>query len=121
MEERITHTDMAGVYILKDIIVGPYVVMIGDTWEWHETFTWRAPAQEGIHVTANNVYTKVDFSLTPGGVCRGSDYRRCHRTNLWQGYRFKFTTLHTHRLRVWDIGSKLIQMDAIDSVWHPDG
>lgn len=71
MEERITHTDMAGVYVLKDIIVGPYVVMIGDTWEWHETFAWRAPAQEGIHVTANNVYTKVDFLLTSGAFVEG--------------------------------------------------
>ena len=71
MEERITHTDMAGVYVLKDIIVGPYVVMIGDTWEWHETFAWRAPAQKGIHVTADNVYTGVDFLLTQGAFVQG--------------------------------------------------
>lgn len=71
MADRITHTDMAGMYILKDIIVGPYVAMVGDTWEWHEIFAWRAPAQEGIHVKANNVYTGVDFSLTPGAFVEG--------------------------------------------------
>ena len=71
MEDRITHTGTDGTYILKDIIVGPYVVMIGDTWEWHETFAWRAPAQEGIHVKANNLYTGVDFSLTSGAFVEG--------------------------------------------------
>ena len=71
MEDRITHTDTDGAYILKDIIVGPYVVMIGDTWEWHETSAWRAPAQEGIYVKANDVYTEVNFSLTPGAFVEG--------------------------------------------------
>ncbi len=71
MEDRITHTGMDGKYALKDIIVGPYVVMIGDTWEWHETFAWRAPAQEGIHVKADDVYTGVNFLLTPGAFVEG--------------------------------------------------
>ncbi len=70
-EEPITHTGMDGTYTLKDLIVGPYVVMVGDTWEWHETFAWRARAQEGIHVKADNVYTGVDFLLTPGAFVEG--------------------------------------------------
>lgn len=70
-DEPITRTGMDGRYILKDIIIGPYVVMIGDTWEWHKIFTWRAPAHEGIHVEANNVYTEVDFVLTPGAYVGG--------------------------------------------------
>ena len=70
-DDPITHTGTDGTYTLKDVIVGPYVVMIGDTWEWHETFAWRAPAQEGIHVKANNVYTGVDFLLTPGAFVEG--------------------------------------------------
>ena len=75
-DEAITRTGMDGRYILKDITVGAYVVMIGDTWEWHKIFAWRAPAHEGIHVEANNVYTEVDFVLTPGGACRGANHRR---------------------------------------------
>ena len=70
-KEPITHTGTDGKYTLKDLIVGPYVVMVGDTWEWHETFAWRAPAQEGIHVKADNVYTGVDFLLTPGAFVEG--------------------------------------------------
>ncbi|MDE0184294.1 MAG: sigma-70 family RNA polymerase sigma factor [Candidatus Poribacteria bacterium] len=65
------HTGADGTYVLENVPVGPYVVMIGDTWEWHETFDWRAPANEGIHVEPDSISTGVDFSLTPGGFVEG--------------------------------------------------
>ncbi len=65
------HTGADGTYVLENVLVGPYVVMIGDTWEWHETFDWRAPANEGIHVEPDSISTGVDFSLTPGGFVEG--------------------------------------------------
>ena len=116
MEVRITHTDMAGVYILKDIIVGPYVVMIGDTWEWHKIFAWRAPAQEGIHVKADNVYTGVDFLLTPGAFVEGQItdgatgqpvagmqiqvYDATHPPSQGMGHRLETDTNGRYRFRV---------------------
>ena len=67
----LTKTGADGTYLLKAVAAGAYVVMIGDTWEWHETFDWRAPAHEGIHVEPDSISTGVDFSLTPGGFVEG--------------------------------------------------
>ena len=112
----ITHTGMDGTYTLKDLIVGPYVVMVGDTWEWHETFLWRARAQEGIHVKADNVYTGVDFSLTPGAFVEGQitdgdtgqpvagiqiqAYDTTHPPTQGMGHWLKTDTNGRHRFRV---------------------
>ena len=68
----IAHTNADGMYSMRNIPVGPYTVMIGDTWEWHETFAWRASAYEGIYVEPRMVYAGVDFLLTPGAFVEGS-------------------------------------------------
>ncbi len=70
-KEIVGHTGADGAYILKDVRPGLYTVMIGDTWRWHETSDWRAPAHEGINVKQMKTSNGVDFLLTPGVFIKG--------------------------------------------------